>query len=192
MAQHSRSTRPRPRELRQQWREVTSWWRSYSWVHTNLRTQVRSQAVIANSFTISRLAAFADVHVETVRYYQRQGLLPQPVRPAGGVRRYGQEELTRLQFIRRAQRMGFSLQEIAGLLEVTGRLACEQTRQLTERKLADVRLRLGELRQLERELLGLIAECSQATAGDCCPTLDLLGHAGEKKGLPSSNATRRT
>src|SRR5690606_20864530 len=108
-------------------------------------------------------------HVETVRYYQRRGLLPEPVRPAGGVRRYGQAEVTRLQFIRRAQAMGFTLQEIAGLLEVKGRLACEQTRQLTERKLADVRLRLAELRQLEGELLELISECSQATAGDCCP-----------------------
>ncbi|WP_215218003.1 MerR family transcriptional regulator [Novilysobacter luteus] len=147
----------------------------------------------ANSFTISRLAACADVHVETVRYYQRRGLLPEPVRPAGGVRRYGQAEVTRLQFIRRAQAMGFTLQEIAGLLEVKGRLACEQTRQLTERKLADVRLRLAELRQLEGELLELISECSQATAGDCCPTLDLLGHAGDQtKSVPTPRAARRT
>lgn len=142
--------------------------------------------------TISRLAASADVHVETVRYYQRRGLLPEPPRPQGGVRHYGPAEVARLQFIRRAQTMGFTLDEIAGLLEVQGKRACEQTRLLTERKLADVRLRLAKLRQLEGELLDLITECSQATAGDCCPTLDLLGHAGDqRRSLPSSKAARQ-
>ncbi|MDA3364410.1 MerR family transcriptional regulator [Pseudomonas aeruginosa] len=82
--------------------------------------------------TISRLAAAAGVHVETVRYYQRRGLLPEPERRLGRVRRYGPNEISRLQFIRRAQTMGFSLNEIAGLLEVKGQRACEQTRQLTE------------------------------------------------------------
>lgn len=103
-----------------------------------------------NTFTISRLAAAADVHVETVRYYQRRRLLRQPERPIGGVRRYDENDVNRLQFIRRAQMMGFSLDEIAGLLEITGEGSCEQTRQLTERKLVDVRLRIRELRQLER------------------------------------------
>ncbi|WP_426282193.1 MerR family transcriptional regulator [Lysobacter soli] len=138
------------------------------------------------------MAASADVHVETVRYYQRRGLLPEPPRPQGGVRHYGPAEVARLQFIRRAQTMGFTLDEIAGLLEVQGKRACEQTRLLTERKLADVRLRLAKLRQLEGELLDLITECSQATAGDCCPTLDLLGHAGDqRRSLPSSKAARQ-
>jgi MerR family mercuric resistance operon transcriptional regulator len=78
--------------------------------------------------TISRLAAAAGVHVETVRYYQRRGLLPEPERPMGSVRRYGPDDVGRLQFIRRAQAMGFSLDEIAGLLEVKGQRACEETR----------------------------------------------------------------
>lgn len=126
------------------------------------------------SLTISRLAAAADVHVETVRYYQRRGLLPEPPRPLGGIRQYGTAEVARLQFIRRAQTMGFTLDEIAGLLEVKGKRACEQTRQMTEHKLADVRVRLGELRQLERDLVALIAECRRASAGADCPTLSLL------------------
>jgi MerR family mercuric resistance operon transcriptional regulator len=129
------------------------------------------------NLTISRLAASADVHVETVRYYQRRGLLPEPPRPQGGVRHYGPAEVARLQFIRRAQTMGFSLDEIAGLLEVKGKRACEQTRQMTEHKLADVRLRLAELRQLERDLVALVAECSRASADADCPTLSLLEKA---------------
>lgn len=127
-----------------------------------------------NTFTISRLAVAADVHVETVRYYQRRRLLRQPERPIGGVRRYDENDVNRLQFIRRAQMMGFSLDEIAGLLEITGEGSCEQTRQLTERKLVDVRLRIRELRQLERDLEQKIARCAQVPAGECCPTLDFL------------------
>ncbi|WBX94491.1 MerR family transcriptional regulator [Pseudoxanthomonas mexicana] len=126
------------------------------------------------TLTISRLAASAGVHVETVRYYQRRGLLPVPSRPQGGVRHYGPAEVARLQFIRRAQTIGFTLDEIAGLLEVKGKRACDQTRQMTEHKLADVRLRLTELRQLERDLVALVAECSRAPADADCPTLSLL------------------
>ena len=70
--------------------------------------------------------------------------------------------------------MGFSLDEIAGLLEITGEGSCEQTRQLTERKLVDVRQRIRELRQLERDLEQKIARCAQVPAGECCPTLDFL------------------
>ena len=130
------------------------------------------------TLTIGRLAASASVHVETVRYYQRRGLLHEPARPLGGVRRYGPTDVTRLQFIRRAQTMGFSLDEIAGLLQIKGKRACEQTRQLAELKLADVRRRLGELRQLENDLMQVVAECSQVPAGEYCPTLDRLEHAG--------------
>ena len=76
-----------------------------------------------NAMTIGRLAAAAGVHVETVRYYQRRELLREPSRALGSVRRYGIEDVGRLQFIRRAQAMGFSLDEIAGLLRVKGQRA---------------------------------------------------------------------
>ena len=129
----------------------------------------------SQSMTISRLAEAGGVHVETVRYYQRRGLLAEPERPAGGVRRYRTEDVGRLQFIRRAQAMGFSLEEIAGLLALKGQRACEETRLLTEKKLAEVRRRLGELQQLVSELEHLVDECCHATSGKPCPTLDLLG-----------------
>ena len=137
----------------------------------------------ASAMTISRLAATAGVHVETVRYYQRRGLLSEPERPMGSVRRYGPDDVGRLQFIRRAQAMGFSLDEIVGLLEVKGQRACEETRQLTERKLAEVRRRLGELRQLEADLEHLVDECRHVVTGAPCPTLDLLAQPAEQKNV---------
>ncbi len=143
------------------------------------------------ALTISRLAASADVHVETVRYYQRRGLLPVPSRPQGGVRHYGPAEIARLQFIRRGQTMGFTLDEIAGLLEFKGERACEQTRQMTEHKLAEVRLRLAELRQLERDLLALVAECSRASAGADCPTLSVLEKADGSSGKKQASAHKQ-
>ena len=131
------------------------------------------------AMTIGRLAAAAGVHVETVRYYQRRGLLHEPSRALGSVRRYGTEDVGRLQFIRRAQAMGFSLDEIAGLLEVKGQRACEQTRLLTERKLTEVRQRLQDLRRLEADLEMMVEQCHHVSKGAACPTLDLLAHASE-------------
>lgn len=133
------------------------------------------------TLTISRLAASANVHIETVRYYQRRGLLPEPERPLGGIRRYGPGAVSRLRFIRRAQTMGFTLDEIAGLMEVKGKRACEQTKRLAEFKLADVRRRLGELRLLESDLTQMVAECSQVSTGECCPTLTRLEHAKDPR-----------
>jgi MerR family mercuric resistance operon transcriptional regulator len=129
------------------------------------------------ALTIGRLALAADVHVETVRYYQRVGLLHEPERPLGGVRRYGQTDVMRLQFIRRAKTMGFTLEEIAGLLQLKGKRACAQTRRLTEHKLLDVRRKLEDLQRLEAELVQLADECARAPQGGRCPTLDALRQA---------------
>jgi MerR family mercuric resistance operon transcriptional regulator len=131
----------------------------------------------AQGLTIGQMAASAQVNVETVRYYQRRGLLAEPQRPAGGIRRYAPSDLARLRYIRRAQTMGFSLEEILGLLALDGRRACEHTKRLTEFKLLDVRKRLGELRKLERELSSLVASCGEARTGACCPTLELLNQS---------------
>lgn len=144
------------------------------------------------ALTIGRLATAAGVHVETVRYYQRRGLLPEPSRPLGGVRHYGDTDLTRLQFIRRAQAMGFSLDEVAGLLKVKGAGACEHTRQLTEHKLAEVRGKLDELRRLESELVQLVAECEQTRPDECCPTLDRLEHVGKGAGHDRPTPRRKS
>lgn len=129
---------------------------------------------MASALTIGGLALAADVHVETVRYYQRVGLMREPQRPLGGVRRYERQDLARLQFIRRAKTMGFTLEEIAGLLQLRGKRACAQTRRLTELKLLDVRRKLEELQRLEADLVQLADDCAHAPRGGHCPTLEFL------------------
>lgn len=126
---------------------------------------------------ISHLAAAAGVHVETIRYYQRRGLLRAPERPPNGARRYGATDVGRLQFIRRAQTMGFSLDEIASLLAVEGRGACVQTQVFVERKLDEVRQRLESLQQLEADLKQLLGRCRQVADGDACPAMQLMANA---------------
>lgn len=142
------------------------------------------------TLTIGRLAAAANVNVETVRYYQRRGLLPEPERPSGSVRRYGADHLGRLQFIRRAQAMGFSLEEVQALQQVVGASSCEQTRLLTERKLADVRRRIFDLRRLEVDLEKQLDQCVQTPAGTPCPTLDVLKGRNDLEGTSSAASTR--
>jgi MerR family mercuric resistance operon transcriptional regulator len=146
-----------------------------------------------NTMTISRLADSAGVHVETVRYYQRRGLLREPTRPMGGIRRYDVMDVSRLHFIRRAQAMGFSLDEIAELAQLSGQGACEHTRQLTELKLADVRRKITELRRLERELEELASGCAQSPLGTHCPTLDRLEttQPAEKAAVTTTMQPRR-
>ena len=124
--------------------------------------------------TIGRLAARAQVNVETIRYYQRRGLLPMPERPLGGIRHYGLPEVSRLQFIRRAQAVGFSLADVGDLLQLKGRHACERTLQMTVEKLAEVRSRMVELQHLESELAELVRQCEGSATGECCPALDRL------------------
>lgn len=125
-------------------------------------------------YTIARLATAAGVHVETVRYYQRRGLVPEPARPAGGIRRYGQADADRLRFIRRAQTMGFSLTEIGSLLELKTRGSCRATRALAAAKLEDVNARMRELRRLRTELAELVARCDTNERDASCPIIDRL------------------
>lgn len=102
------------------------------------------------------------------------------------LRRYGPPDVARLQFIRRAKSMGFTLDEIAGLLQLTGKRACEQTRRLTEYKLLDVRRKLENLKQLEVELVQLADDCACAPRGGRCPTLDSLR---QEERVPKPHAT---
>src|SRR5262244_353866 len=91
------------------------------------------------SVTIGVLADSAGVNVETIRFYQRKCLMPEPRRPQGGIRRYGDADLARLRFIRSAQSLGFSLDEIAELLKLEDGTHCGEARRLAEFRLQDVR-----------------------------------------------------
>jgi MerR family mercuric resistance operon transcriptional regulator len=124
--------------------------------------------------TIGRLAAMAAVNVETIRFYQRKGLLSAPTRRYGGIRRYGAAELSRVTFIKSAQRLGFSLGEISELLVLEDGTHCREARDQAERKLSDVRAKLADLRRIERVLGDLVARCSAAKGRVTCPLIESL------------------
>lgn len=128
----------------------------------------------ANNMTIGALAKAAAVNVETIRFYQRRGLLPRPGRPLGGARRYGGAELARLRFIKTAQRLGFSLDEVALLLRLEDGTLCADAREIAEHKLADVRQRLSELRRVESALAGLVRKCRVSRGRVSCPLIASL------------------
>ena len=130
------------------------------------------------SMTIGQLAAAAGVNVETVRYYQRRDLLAVPKREAGSIGRYPPTALTRLRFIRRAQSLGFSLDDVKALLSLDEGRACSSARELGERKLGEVRQRIQTLRALEGALQGLVAKCATARRKVSCPLIEALMRAG--------------
>ena len=126
------------------------------------------------NLTIGGFAKAARVNVETIRFYQRKGLLPEPDKPYGSIRRYAASDVSRVQFIKAAQRLGFSLDEIADLLALEDGSHCSEARAQAERKLADVRARLADLQHLERVLADLVRRCC-ATSGDVrCPLIASL------------------
>lgn len=127
------------------------------------------------TLTIGRLAAAADVNVETVRYYQRIGLMVVPPNAPGKVRGYGAAELKRLRFIRRAQELGFTLDEVRQLLGLADETHCAETRELAQQKLNAVRARLKDLRAMERVLSKLVAQCRVSTKLRGCPIIERLG-----------------
>ena len=125
-------------------------------------------------WSIGQLAARTEVSVDTLRYYEKIGLLPPALRDAGGRRRYGETDLARLRFIRRAQAMNFSLAEIRSLLQLRERpqVAREDARRITGEKLAQVETRLKSLRLLRNELRLLLNLCTGSEDG--CPILESM------------------
>jgi len=132
---------------------------------------VRSQAPAL--LTIGRLAAEGGVGVETIRFYQRKGLLQTPTRESG-VRRYGPEDLRRLRFIRHAQVAGFTLGEIGELLELDAGEDRDHARALARSRIATLDARIAELRQARDALERLAAQCAQGGKGPC-PILASFG-----------------
>jgi MerR family mercuric resistance operon transcriptional regulator len=126
--------------------------------------------------TISGLAAAAQVSIETVRYYQRRGLLHEPVRPPGGVRHYANADVDQLCFIKRAQAMGFTLEEIRNLLKLRMKDACHATCALAVSKLRLIDTNIHELQQLREELAHLVAACDANVGESHCPVLERLAH----------------
>jgi len=126
------------------------------------------------TFTISGLAHEAGVNVETIRFYQRRGLLDEPHKPLGSIRRYGQTEVARVLFIKAAQRIGFTLDEVAQLLRLDDGTHCSEARAIAEHKLADVRQRLADLQRIEAALTQLVDRCAARHGQVSCPLIDAL------------------
>ncbi|NOZ33461.1 MAG: helix-turn-helix domain-containing protein [Alphaproteobacteria bacterium] len=126
------------------------------------------------------MARRTGVKIETIRYYERCGVLPRPDRTAGGNRQYDHEMLKRLNFVRRSRDMGFSLKEVRALLEMVDEntLSCAEVHQITTVHLDTIRRRISGLKRLEKALGAMAAECSRGDVPDC-PIVDTLyeGHA---------------
>ncbi len=125
------------------------------------------------SLTIGQLARLAEVNVETIRYYQRIGLLAEPPKPASGYRRYPEDTAEKIQFIKRAKRMGFSLQEIAELIEL-GESACTRVRLRAEAKREQINAQIQELEDLRQSLDQLIEQCHSEGKDRPCPIVQKL------------------
>ncbi|HYI41724.1 MAG TPA: MerR family DNA-binding protein [Allosphingosinicella sp.] len=136
-----------------------------------------------SEMTIARLAAAGAVGVETIRYYQRRGLLPEPAR-AGSVRRYGAADVRRLRFIRRAQAAGFTLDEIGELLALDSSHDRARVRALAAERLAALEAKIAELDAARAALTRLSDACAAGTKGPC-PILE----AFEAKPATSSAAS---
>jgi len=128
----------------------------------------------SNSLAIGALADAAGVNVETIRFYQRKGLLPEPERPHGSIRRYTNSDVDRVRFIKASQRLGFSLEEVRELLKLEDGTHCDEARGLAEHKLQDVREKLADLHRIETALSQLVARCASARRAVKCPLISSL------------------
>ena len=124
--------------------------------------------------TIGRLAKAAGVHVETIRYYQRIGLIPEPQKPQGGHRRYSPSVMERITFIRRAQQLGFSLEEVKKLLGYSEGRNRKEVRQIAENKYEMLGARVDQLNEMRRKLKRLIDLARSAKGSGPCPIIESL------------------
>ncbi|MGB6486273.1 MAG: Hg(II)-responsive transcriptional regulator [Steroidobacteraceae bacterium] len=132
---------------------------------------------MAERCTIGALARQAGVNVETIRYYQRRGLVPEPAKPLGGIRHYAPEHVQRLRFIKRAQQLGFSLEEVGDLLSLEDGLHCREVEEIAGQKLATVRQRIAQLKTIESALATLVRRCSSNKGRVRCPLIAALESA---------------
>lgn len=126
------------------------------------------------NLTIGTFAKAAGVNVETIRFYQRKGLLLEPDKPYGGIRRYAEMDVTRVRFVKSAQRLGFSLDEIIELLRLEDGTHCEEASRLAAHKLKDVREKLADLMRMEAALSDLVCACQAAKKKVSCPLIASL------------------
>lgn len=125
--------------------------------------------------TIGKLARAAEVNIETIRYYQRCGLIAIPLKPLGGQRHYPVSAVQRLQFIKREQALGFTLAEIGNLLSLDEVSNCHEGRELAIQKLALVKQKIAGLKGIELALEDLVQQCEKGQQA-CCPIITQMTH----------------
>ena len=130
--------------------------------------------------TIGQVASLSGVGVETVRFYERKGLIPQPPRPESGFRRYTEDAVIRIRFIQRSKSLGFSLKEIKELLSlrVDSASSCGEVKKRAKEKIADVERKIHTLREMKLALDKLTAACRGRGPIGECPILKALGGPG--------------
>lgn len=129
---------------------------------------------MSNKLTIGTLAERGGVSVETIRYYQRRALLDEPAKPTGGFRQYPEESVKRILFIKRAQALGFTLEEIHDLLALDQRKACLETRELAAHKVELIAQKIADLSKMKKSLARLVRSCDAYAADAPCPIIHLL------------------
>lgn len=127
------------------------------------------------AYAIGEMSRRTGVNIETIRYYERISLMPEPDRTEGGNRQYDPDQFKRLIFIKKSRDLGFSIDEIRALLEMADGQAftCGEVRDLTQDHLANVQAKIADLLKLETALKGMIAECSKGDVPEC-PIIDML------------------
>ena len=131
----------------------------------------------AGAMTIAKLAKAADVGVETVRYYERRGLLPRPRKVLGAYRQYERSHVARIRFIRRAQELGFALSDIESLLALEDGADRATIRRIAGARLAQIRARIVDLRRMEKALAHALDACERHRSASRCPIVEAIDHA---------------
>lgn len=126
--------------------------------------------------TIGKAAMAAGVSIDTIRYYQRIGLVDEPPLPMGGQRKYGDGAVLRVKFIKRAQTLGFTLEETRSLLSFEQVHSCCDTRDLAKRKIQEIDCRISDLRRMRKTLSALAARCELGEEPGPCPIINTLAH----------------
>jgi MerR family mercuric resistance operon transcriptional regulator len=149
-------------------------------------------ASFASELTIGDFASAAGVNVETIRFYQRRGLIDEPPRAYGTIRRYSADDVARVRLVKSAQGLGFSFDEIAGLLRLEDGTHCDEARRAAEEKLASVRAKMAELKGIEVVLTTLIRQCSATIGNVSCPLIGALHDHPARPASPSCSSQTPT
>ena len=130
--------------------------------------------MVTKGLMIGKIAKLARVNVETIRYYQRRGLLTEPDKPHMGYRRYPVDSVRHIRFIKRAQQLGFTLNEAGKLLRMEDARACAEARSMALRKMALIDHKLTELMAMRTALASLVPQCETGSRAKGCPILKVL------------------